>query len=45
MDKYAKLFDEAVGALPEDKRDEASRDRDVLMADFKDWTSRARVNI
>ena len=26
LDKYAELYDEAVGALTEDKRDEASRD-------------------
>ena len=35
LDKYAELYDDAVGTLPEDERDEASRDRDASYADFE----------
>ena len=45
LDKYGELYDEAVGTLPEDKREGASRDRDASYADFKNWTRRARVKV
>ena len=35
LDKYAELYDDVVGTLPEDERDEASRDRDASYADFE----------
>ena len=43
--KYAELYDKAVGTLPENNRDEASRDKDASHADFKNWTRSARVKI
>ena len=45
LDKYAEQYNEALGTLPDDKRDEASRDRDTSYADFGNWTRRARIKI
>ena len=45
LDKNAELYNEALGTLPEDEREGASRDRDASYADFENWTRRARVKV
>ena len=45
LDRYAKQYVEAVRTLPDDERDEASRDRDESYADIENWTRRARIKI
>ena len=45
LEKYAKLYDKAVGVLPEEEREGASRDRDASYADFENWTRRARAKV
>ena len=45
LEKYAELYDEAVGVLPEEEREGASRDRDASYADFESCTRRARAKV
>ena len=45
LEKYAELYDEAVGMLPENEREEACRDRDATYTNFENWTRRARVQV
>ena len=45
MEKYTELYDEAVGALSEDEREEALWDRDASYTDFESWTRRARDKV
>ena len=45
LEKYAELYDKAVGTLPENEREEACRDRDAAYTDFENWTRRARVKV
>ena len=45
LEKYAELYDKAVGTLPENEREEACRDRDAAYTDFENWTRRARVQV
>ena len=45
LEKYAELYDGAVGQLPEAEWEGASRDRDESYANFEDWTRRARAKV
>ena len=45
LEKYTELYDKAVGVLPEEEREGASRDRDASYTDFKNWTRRARAKV
>ena len=40
LEKYAELYNEVVGVLPEEEREGASRDRDASYVDFENWTRR-----
>ena len=45
LEKYAELYDEAVGMLLDNEREEACRDRDAAYNNFENWTRRARVKV
>ena len=45
LEKYVKLYDEAVGVLPEEELEGTSQDRDASYADFENWTRRARAKV
>ena len=45
LEKYAELYDEAVGEPPEGERGGACRDRDESYANFDDWTRRTRAKV
>ena len=45
LEKYAELYDEAVGMLPDNEREEACQDRNAAYTNFENWTRRAKVQV